>query len=163
MLAFRPYGVGSAEDHDAFLRVGEAVFVLARCTSFLGCRLFAVSFFQPADLSWETFEELIVLVEVFDGVGVVGAWAIYEFVEVVRQALLGLLARAVCCGNQHGVVWSAPVLFVLLAPLCGGALILVHALGLAFVSASIEDRSNRILAGGVVSGDVEQVMGGTGL
>ena len=52
------------------------------------------------------------------------------------------------------------ILFVLLAPLCGGALILVHALGLAFVPASIEDRSNRLLGEDMVSGDVEQVTGG---
>ena len=53
--------------------------------------------------------------------------------------------------------------FVLLAPLCGGALILVHALGLAFVPASIEDRSNRLLTEGVVHGNIEQVTGGPGL
>ena len=53
----------------------------------------------------------------FDGVGVVGAWAIHEFVEVVRQALLGLLAHAVSCGNQCGVVRSALVLLFFL-PLC---------------------------------------------
>ena len=40
---------------------------------------------------------------------------------------------------------------------------MVLALGLTFVPASVEDRSNCLLAGGVVSGDVEQVMGGTGL
>ena len=40
---------------------------------------------------------------------------------------------------------------------------MVLALGLAFVLASIEDHSDRLLAGGVVSGDVEQVTGGTGL
>ena len=51
VLAFGLDGIGSAEDHDAFLRVGEAVSVLARCASFLGCRLFAVSFFRPAGLS----------------------------------------------------------------------------------------------------------------
>ena len=85
----------------------------------------------------------------------VGAWAIHELVEMVRQALLGLLACAVSCSNQRGVVRSMPVLFVLLAPLCGGALVLVRALGLTFVLASVEDRSDRILAGGVVSGDVE--------
>ena len=49
------------------------------------------------------------------------------------------------------------------APLCGGALVLVHALGLAFVPVSVEDHSNRFLAEGVVSGDVEQVAGGMGL
>ena len=91
----------------------------------------------------------------FDGVGVVGAWAIHEFVEVDRQALLGLLAHAVSCGDQHGVVRSTSVLFVLLAPLCGGALVSVLVLGLALVSASVEDRSDRLLARGVVRGDVE--------
>ena len=45
------------------------------------------------------FEELAVLVDVFDRVGMVGARAIHEFVEVVRQALLGLLARAVSCSD----------------------------------------------------------------
>ena len=53
--------------------------------------------------------------------------------------------------------------FVLLAPLCGGALVLVLALGLAFVPAPVENRSDRLLAGGVVSGDIEQVTGGSGL
>ena len=40
---------------------------------------------------------------------------------------------------------------------------MVHALGLAFVLASVKDHSDHLLAGGVVSGDVEQVVGGTGL
>ena len=93
----------------------------------------------------------------------VGAWAIHELVEVVRQALLGLLVRAISCNDQRGVVRLAPILFVLLAPLCEGALVLVHALGLAFVSASVEDRSDLLLARGVVTSDVEQVTGGTGL
>ena len=41
-------------------------------------------------LAW-WLEELVVLVEVFDGVGVVGAWALHELIEVVREALLGCL------------------------------------------------------------------------
>ena len=40
---------------------------------------------------------------------------------------------------------------------------MVRALGLAFVLAFIEDCSDYLLTEGVVSGDVEQVMGGTGL
>ena len=40
---------------------------------------------------------------------------------------------------------------------------MVHALGLAFVPASVEDFSDRLLTGGMVRGDVEQVTGGTGL
>ena len=93
----------------------------------------------------------------------VGAWAIHGLIEVVRQALLGLLARAICCGDQHGVGYSALMLLVLLAPLRGGALILALALGLALVPASVEDHSDCLLAGGVVHGDVEQVAGGTRL
>ena len=40
---------------------------------------------------------------------------------------------------------------------------MVRALGLAFVPASVEDRFICLLVGGMVSGDVEQVVGGTGL
>ena len=40
---------------------------------------------------------------------------------------------------------------------------MVCALGLAFVPAPVEDRSDRLLTGGMVSGDVEQVVGGKGL
>ena len=40
---------------------------------------------------------------------------------------------------------------------------MVRVLGLAFVPASIEDCSDCLLAGGMVSGDIEQVAGGTGL
>ena len=39
---------------------------------------------------------------------------------------------------------------------------MVVALGLAFIPASVEDRSDHFLARGMVSGDVEQVMGGMG-
>ena len=139
MLAFRPYGVGSAEDHDAFLRVGEAVPVLTHRASFFGCRLFVVSFFWPASLSQETFEELAVLVEVFDRVGVVGAWALHELMEVARRVLLGLLARVISCGDQRGVGRSA--IFSILFPLLrGGALVLILALGLDFALASVGAR-----------------------
>ena len=40
---------------------------------------------------------------------------------------------------------------------------MVLVLGLALVLASVEDRSDRVLAGGMVRGDIEQVTGGTGL
>ena len=83
VLALGADGVGSPKDHDAFLRVREVVPVLACCASFLGCRLFAVSFFRPIGLLQKTFEELAILVEVFDGVGVVGARAIHELIKVV--------------------------------------------------------------------------------
>ena len=47
-------------------------------------------------------EELAVLIEVLDGVSVVGARAIHELVEVVRQALLGCLpARSAVVTNME--------------------------------------------------------------
>ena len=98
-----------------------------------------------------------------DGVSVVSAWAIHELVEVVRLALLGLFAHAISYGDQRGVGQLAPILLILFAPLRGGAFISVLVLGLAFVLASIEDRSDLLLAGGMVHGDVEQVTSGTGL
>jgi len=120
VLAFRPDGVGPTKDHDAFFRFGEAISILASRASFLGCCLFVVSLLWPAGLSEETFEELTVLVEVFDGVGVVGAWTVHEFVEVVRQSLLGLPGCAISRGDQCGAVRPAPILLVLLAPLSEG-------------------------------------------
>ena len=45
-------------------------------------------------------EELAVLVEVFDGVDVVGAHTLHELVEVVGLALLGLLAHTIGCDDQ---------------------------------------------------------------
>ena len=40
---------------------------------------------------------------------------------------------------------------------------MVLTLGLALVLASTKGRSDRLLTGGVVRGDVEQIVGGTGL
>ena len=84
MLAFGPDGVEPAEDHDALLRFRETIPVLACRTTPLDCRLLAVSLLWRVGLSEEMFEELAVLIEVFDEVGMVGARAIHEFVEVVR-------------------------------------------------------------------------------
>ena len=63
------------------------------------------------------FEELAVLVEVFDGVGVVGAWALHELMEVARKVLLGLLAHVISRGEQRGVGRSVAI-FSILFPLC---------------------------------------------
>ena len=82
---------------------------------------------------------------------------------MVRQSLLGLLARAISRGDQRRVGRSAPILLVLFAPLRGGALVLILMLGLAIVLAFIEDNSDHLLTEGVVRGDVEQVTGGMGL
>ena len=98
-----------------------------------------------------------------DGVGVVGAWTLHELSKVVGLALLGLLARMIGCDDQSGVGRSVLILLVLFAPLRGGVLVLVLTLSLALVPASTKDRSDRLLIGGVVCRDVEQVVGGTGL
>ena len=155
MLALGVDSVGSPKGHEAFLEVGEVVFILAHHASFLGHLLLAFPFVWLAGLPQKELEELAVLVEVLDRVGVVGAWTLHELIKVVRLALLGLLARAIGHGDQSGVGQSAPILLVLFAPLCGGALVLILALGLALVLASVEDRSDHLLSGGMVHGDVE--------
>ena len=85
----------------------------------------------------------------------VGAWAIHDLVEVVRLALLGLLAHAISCDDQHGGGQSALILLILFAPLCGGALVLILMLGLTLILASVKDCSDHLLAEGVVRGDIE--------
>ena len=67
VLSLGPDGIGSTEEHDAFVNVGETVPVLACHASFLDRRILAVYLLWPTGLSEETFEELVVLVEVFDG------------------------------------------------------------------------------------------------
>ena len=113
VLALGVDGIRPPKDHDAFLRVEKAIPILARRTSFVGCCLLALAFFRPASLSQEALEELIVFVEVFDGVSMVGARAIHELVKVVKQALLGLLARAISHGDQRGVGRLAAILSIL--------------------------------------------------
>ena len=103
MLALGVDGIGSPKDHEAFLEVGEAIFILARLASFLGCLLLAVPFLWLGGLPQEALEELIVLIEVFDGIGMVGAWTLHELVEVVRLDLLGLLARTIIVVTKAGL------------------------------------------------------------
>ena len=85
----------------------------------------------------------------------VGAWVLHELVEVVGLALLGLFARAIGSGDQSWVGRSAPILLILLALLCGGALALVLMLGLNLVLTATKDRPDCPLARGVVHGNVE--------
>ena len=67
VLALGVDGIGSPEDHDAFLGVREATHIVAHRASFLGCCLLALSFLWPTGLLQEALEELTVLVEVLDG------------------------------------------------------------------------------------------------
>jgi len=156
-------GIGSPKDHEAFLGVGEAIIILAHHAFILGRLLLALPFLWLVGLPQEVLKELTFLVEVLDGVGVVGARVLHELVEVVRLALLRLFARTIDSGDQSWVDRSAPILLVLLTLLCGGALALVLALSLAPVPTAAEDRPDRLLTGGVVCGDVKQVASGTGL
>ena len=123
------------------------VWILVRCAPFFGRCLLAFFFLWPAGLPQQAPEELAVLVEMVDGIVVVGARALHEIMEVARRVLLGLSARVICHGGQRGVGRSAAILFVLLSPLCGGALILILVLGLTFVAALVEARQKRRLLG----------------
>ena len=155
MLVLGVGGIRSPKDHEAFLEIKKAIPILAHHASFLGRCLLALSFFRSIGLSRKVLEEFAVLVEVLHGVGVVGAWALHELVKVVRLALLGLLAHTIGHSDQSGVGRSAPILLVIFAPLRGGALALVLALGLAPILSAAEDHPEYLLAKGVVCGDVE--------
>ena len=111
-----------------------------RYAPFLDRCFFAFFFLWPVALPQKVLEELAVLVEVFDGVVMVGACALHELMEVAQRVLLGLRARVISHGVQRGVGRSAAILSVLFPPLRGGALVLILALGLAFASASVGAR-----------------------
>ena len=74
----------------------------------------------------------------FDGIVVVGAWALHELVKVTQRVLLGLRARMIGHGDRREVGRSAAILSILFSPLHGGALILILVLGLTFAAASVE-------------------------
>ena len=83
---------------------------------------------------------MAVLVEMVDGIVVVGARALHELVEVSRSVLLRLRAQVVGRDDRRGVSRSTVILSVLFSPLRGGALVLILALGLTFAVASVEAR-----------------------
>ena len=89
MLALGVDGIRSHEDHEAFLEIEKAVPILARHASFLGRCLLALSFFRSIGLSQKALEEFTVLVEVLDGVGVVGAWTLHELCQSGRAGPTG--------------------------------------------------------------------------
>jgi len=90
-------------------------------------------------------EEIVVLVEVFDRVGVIGARALHELMELAWRVMLGLLARVINRGDQRGVGRSTTIFSVLLPLLRGGALVLILVLGLALAPASVGVRWERRL------------------
>ena len=83
MLALGVDGIGSPKDHEAFLGVGEATIILAHRATFLRRLLLVFPFLRLAGVLLKALEELAFLIEVLDGVSMVGAWAIHELVEVV--------------------------------------------------------------------------------
>ena len=111
--------------------------ILVRYAPFLGRCFFAFFFLWPDSLPQKTFEELAVLVEVFDVVVMVGARALHELVEVAQRVLPGLRACLISRVDQRRVGRSAVTLSVLFPPLRGGALILIPVLGLALAPASV--------------------------
>ena len=137
------------ECHHCCLSVGRCpvrslqssvIWILARCAPFFCCCFFAFFITWPASLPQQALEELAVLVEMVDGIVVVGVRALHELVKVSQRVLLGLSARVICRGGQRGAGQSAAILSVLLSPLCGGALVLILALGLTFAVASVGAR-----------------------
>ena len=92
-------------------------------------------------------EELAVLIEMVDGIVVVGAWALHELMKVARRVLLGLCARVIGRGDRREVSRLAAILSVLFSPLRGGVLVLILAPGLTFVAAPVEARWKRHLLG----------------
>ena len=90
--------------------------------------------------------------------GVVWAWPLEHFLEVVRSALRGLpTTPAVYDGHKRAL---GPLLFLLLGGTIGGAFadVLVSP-RLAFEA--VEDRFDRFFARGVAGGDVEEFLGGS--
>ena len=79
-----------------------------------------------------------------DGIVMVGARALHELVKVARRVLLGLCARVIGHGNRRGFSGQQRS-FLFFSPLRGGALVLILALGLTFVAASVEARWERRL------------------
>ena len=77
-------------------------------------------FLWPAGLPQHALEELAVLVEMVDGIVVVGARALHELVEVFRSVLLGLRAQVIGRGDQRGVGRSAAILSILFSHLMEG-------------------------------------------
>ena len=88
----------------------------------------------------------------------VWAWPFKQLLEVVQGTLCGLPTPLVVGGSHERALMSLHVL--LLAGTVGGAFtgILVP---LHLALEAVEDRSDRLLARGMASGDVEELLGGS--
>ena len=93
-----------------------------------------------------------------DGEGMVRAWPFEQLLEVVQGTLSGLLTP-LAVDDGHELVLT-PLLVLLLVGTVGGAfasILVPFCLALEVV----EDRSDRLLARGIVGGDVEEFLGGS--
>jgi hypothetical protein len=90
----------------------------------------------------------------------IGAWLIQELLEVVVVALplACSVGRCDCVGVGATLVPPLPLILH-----CGGALVLLCTLGLSHGPTIGEDCPDRLLAGGVVRGDVQELTGGAWL
>ena len=86
------------------------------------------------------------------------AWPFGQLLEVVRGTLDGLLTPlAVGGGHERDLM---PLLVLLLAGTVRGAFVDILVL-LRLALETVKDRSNRLLARGMASGDVEEHLGGS--
>ena len=90
--------------------------------------------------------------------GVVWAWPLEHFLEVVWSALRGLLTTSVVSGGHERAL--APLLFLFLSGTIGGAFagVLVPS-RIAFEA--VKDRSDCFFARGMAGGDVQEFLGGS--
>jgi hypothetical protein len=150
----------TSKDHEAAVRVKEGVPVLGRHSLLLGHLLVAVPTLALARLTQHALEKFVVLKLMLDGVVVVGARLLQELLEVVVVALPP--ARSVGRCDHVGVrVTPVPPLPLILHR--GRALVLPHTLGLSHGPTISEDCPDRLLAGGVVHGNVQELTGGARL
>ena len=75
-----------------------------------------------------------------DEIVVVGARVVHELVKVARRVLPGLCACVIGRGDRREVGQLAAIVSVLFSPLRGGALVLILAPGLTFVTVPVEAR-----------------------
>ena len=88
----------------------------------------------------------------------VWAWPFEQLLEVVRGTLHGLSTPLAVGGGHEQAHASLP--FLLLDGTVGGAFASVL-IPLCLAFEAVEDRSDRLLAWGMASGDVEELLGGS--
>ena len=93
-----------------------------------------------------------------DGEGMVQAWPFEQLLEVFQGTHGGLSTPLVVGGSHERAL--TPLLVLLLAGMDGGAFAGILVL-LCLAFEAVEDCSDRLLARGVVGGDVKELLGGS--